>query len=253
MARAVRSKKPKETKTRTIRTRAGKPNPLTAVNPKVCRKRKKVDECIGLAIDRCRQFEDWYKRLGFSNVEVPLPLSNGKVLSNTEIEKKRQEGFELIYRPGVITYQDFMKAVGQGRDWTVSDPVLTPNIDWSSPEGGYWFWLEASPSCPRNGQASFDLFYRTFEKEGLWICFLEEYVIAAYFLFGFSRVVLDQEFPGTGEFQLSFTRTLLGTYFGQDRILCAHCKVQGKMIVMINIRNVNERDEMSGVRLAEEV
>lgn len=114
---------------------------------------KKI-ELFGYA-DICRDvFERCYFKLGFE-IRASLPIVNDEeylcLIKNNQA---------LIYRPASseVSYEAFMKAVGQGDHWTLNNDYEPENIEWSVVDRGYWFWADVSPDAPRCGQSRESIF-----------------------------------------------------------------------------------------------
>lgn len=100
-----------------------------------------------LAPARRYWFQNWYRELGFT-VSVPFPS-----VSDEEFNRRKELGQALFYRPPTseVSYKALMKAVGQGKHWTVTDKDDRKEIGWEPTEKGYWFWAEVAEPCPRLG------------------------------------------------------------------------------------------------------
>jgi hypothetical protein len=103
-------------------------------------------QALDLAETQRQWFENWYHKLGFNLTVVPKPA-----VSNYEFARRRKLGQELFYRPATsqVSYEQFMNAVGQGKDWTVTDQAERAKIVWEPTATGYWFWTEVAADCPR--------------------------------------------------------------------------------------------------------
>ncbi|MDO8505174.1 MAG: hypothetical protein Q7S48_01155 [bacterium] len=121
--------------------------------------------------DRQRAVQKFYTELGIE-VVVPKPF----VASNREYSRNRKKNKELFYRPSSSTmgYAKFMKAVGQGKHWTVVHKDRN-RVKWEDAETGYWFWAEVAPKCPRV-KTSWSKLITTLKR----LISLEEYVIVWY-------------------------------------------------------------------------
>jgi len=99
-----------------------------------------------IAEERRQLFEDWYRQIGSFITFIPKPM-----VSNREFVRRAQAGQVLFYRHATddVSYEDFMKAVGQGDHLTVTDNAERAKIVWEPTETGYWFWAETSAKCPR--------------------------------------------------------------------------------------------------------
>lgn len=151
-----------------------------------------------LAEKRRQYFEDWYRKLGFTTITVPTPG-----VSNREFARRAKLGQQLFFRPATkdVSYEAFMKAVGQGDHWTVTDQTERVKIAWEPTETGYWFWAEVQESCPRLRTC-----WDNLSKEVNLLC-LEEYVI-----------VWHSYEAETGERLDSHTWTWLRTRFGRGTL-----------------------------------
>lgn len=98
-------------------------------------------------------FEAWYRILGFS-VTVPRPN-----VTNREFARRAKKHQELRYEPAAsdVPYEAFMRAVGQGDHWTVTDEGERAKIVWEPATTGYWYWADAQDDCPRLGTTWNDL------------------------------------------------------------------------------------------------
>lgn len=116
---------------------------------------------------RRQQIEQWFQGLGFQ-VTVPKPE-----VSNHDFDRREKTVQQLFYRPSLkdVSYDAFMKAVGQERNWTVTDEAMHEKIGWEPVEQGYWFWAEIWSECPRLGETWHKL------NKTVRLLALEEYVI----------------------------------------------------------------------------
>lgn len=136
-----------------------------------------------MAEGRRAEVEREYQRIGMTEIRVPKPD-----ISNTQIRRGRAAGRELFFvAPG---YEVFMRAVGQGKHWTVVDEAERAKIGWEQKNEGYWIWAEISPNCPRLGvpQATLVTALAADDKQ---LLSLEEYVVVWWFMHG-TGVVLDK-------------------------------------------------------------
>ncbi|MFH1430172.1 MAG: hypothetical protein ABIG71_01445 [Candidatus Uhrbacteria bacterium] len=72
-------------------------------------------------------------------------------VSNREFVRRRKQNQDLFWRFATddISYEDFMRDVGQEKHWTVMDEKERAKIEWEPTEHGYWFWAEVHDNCPR--------------------------------------------------------------------------------------------------------
>lgn len=98
-------------------------------------------------------FEAWYRSLGF---QITVPRPN---VTNREFARRAKKHQELRYEPATseVPYEAFMRAVGQGDHWTVTDEGERAKIGWEPCMQGHWHWAEASDDCPRLGTTWNDL------------------------------------------------------------------------------------------------
>ena len=136
--------------------------------------------------ERMRWFKDWYKTLGF-DIEIPTPdISPDEIHRRSKLEIPQA----LFYRPATkeMSYEDFMKAVKQGNDWTVTKQSdHAKMIGWEPTETGSWFWAEVSESCPRIGTSGNDL------TASIRLLSLEEYVILWHATKALTGTILDRD------------------------------------------------------------
>ena len=98
--------------------------------------------------EQCRAwFEDWYRSLGFA-ITVPKPN-----VTNREFARRTERHQVLTYEPATadVPYEAFMRAVGQGDHWTVTDEGERAKIGWEPIAKGYWHWVDAQDVSPRLG------------------------------------------------------------------------------------------------------
>ncbi|MFH1430489.1 MAG: hypothetical protein ABIG71_03125 [Candidatus Uhrbacteria bacterium] len=94
-------------------------------------------------------------------------------VSNREFARRRKQGQDLFWRFATddLSYESFMRAVGQEDHWTVTDEKERAKIEWEPTDHGYWFWAEVQDNCPRLGISHNDL------SKQITLLSLEEYVI----------------------------------------------------------------------------
>ncbi|MDO8425019.1 MAG: hypothetical protein Q7T01_00680 [bacterium] len=111
----------------------------------------------------------------FADLNVPKPK-----VSNREFARRAKKGQQLFYRPASsrVPYEVFMRACGQGENWTVIDAADRAKIGWEPTTTGYWFWAEVPKRCPRLQTSWHDLM----EALAFLSAFLslEEYIIVWY-------------------------------------------------------------------------
>ncbi|MBI4450035.1 hypothetical protein HY634_03170 [Candidatus Uhrbacteria bacterium] len=100
-----------------------------------------------LAEVRRAWFEAWYRGLGFA-ITVPKPN-----VTNREFARRAKLPQKLVYEPSAadVPYEAFMRAVGQGDHWTVTDEGERAKIGWEPTATGFWHWVDAQDACPRLG------------------------------------------------------------------------------------------------------
>lgn len=132
---------------------------------------------------RAAWFRQWYHRLGFTSVVVPVPS-----VSNKEIERRAGLPIpqKLYFR--ITDYRVFMRAVGQGNHWTVTDDAARAKIEWAPAlEGvGEWFWADVPQDCPRLRTSRNDLMAQ------VTLLWLEQYVVVWHAEKAETGVMLDR-------------------------------------------------------------
>lgn len=121
-----------------------------------------------MAEERRVAMEAFYRGIGI-NITIPKP----QVTSNREYRRRRDRGQELFFRlaSSVLSYADFMIAVGQAGHWTVTHEDRN-RIKWEDAAEGYWFWAEVQTNCPRL-RTPWNTLMRTLKR----LMSLEEYII----------------------------------------------------------------------------
>lgn len=122
--------------------------------------------------EKCRSaFERWYTVLGLP-ITVPLPMIND------EEYHRFKEDQTLIYRPASseVSYEAFMRAVGQDNHWTLDDDYEDGKIARSIVDHGYWFWADVSSEAPRCGQSR-EMIFADLSGGARKLMLLEEYAI----------------------------------------------------------------------------
>ncbi|MBI2099506.1 hypothetical protein HYT45_03825 [Candidatus Uhrbacteria bacterium] len=141
-----------------------------------------------LAIARRNWFMNWYRELGFS-LQIPVPP-----VPDEEYKSRKEQGQDLFYRPPTseVSYEALMKAVGQGKCWTVVNGSDRKKIKWEPTQTGYWFWAEVSQDCPRLGTSWHGL-TRTKEQglDLLSLLSLEEYALVWWAHKAATNAILD--------------------------------------------------------------
>lgn len=143
----------------------------------------RIPASVYLATARHNWFQKWYRKLGF-NLSIPLPP-----ISDEEFKRRKKLGQALFYRPSTseVSYDALMKAVGQGKDWTVADNDDSKKIVREPTEKGYWFWAEVAQNCLRLGTSWNTLVL----KQKLNLLCLEEYVIVWWAYKADNGIMLD--------------------------------------------------------------
>ena len=140
-----------------------------------------------IAKARQQEIQEFFNNHGLGHIKVPVPN-----VSNDEFVERRV-GHEqmLFFRPATkdVSYEDFMKALGQGNHWTVTDEVERAKIGWEPTEQGYWFWAEIKAKCPRLGTSWHDLT----NKLNLHLLSLEEYVIVWHTHKALTNTMFDRD------------------------------------------------------------
>ncbi len=110
------------------------------------RKRDLAEQCRGW-------FENWYRSLGFA-ITVPKPN-----VTNREFARRAKRHQKITYEPAAadVPYEAFMRAVGQGDHWTVTNEDERAKIGWEPTVVGFWHWVDAQDACPRLGTSWNDL------------------------------------------------------------------------------------------------
>jgi len=124
-----------------------------------------------IAKARQQEIQGFFNNNGLGHIKVPVP----NVSSDEFMEHRVGHEQMLFFRPATkdLSYENFMKAFGQGNHWTVTDEVGRAEIDWEPTPQGYWFWAEVQEKCPRLGTSWNDLT----NKLNFHLLSLEEYVI----------------------------------------------------------------------------
>ncbi|MBI4142291.1 hypothetical protein HY480_00270 [Candidatus Uhrbacteria bacterium] len=106
-----------------------------------------------LAEVRRAWFEIWYRGLGFA-ITVPKPNA-----TNREFARRAKRHQKLMYEPATADgpYEAFMRAVGRGNHWTVTNEAERAKIGWEPTATGFWHWVDAQDACPRLGTSWNDL------------------------------------------------------------------------------------------------
>lgn len=137
---------------------------------------------VDLAKHHGIRIESWYRSLGFTSVVVPKPK-----VSNMEFQKSSRYFQALFYRPptSLVSYEAFMKAVGQVNHWTVINKAKRDQIGWESTVKGYWFWAEVERLRPHSEISWKDL------RGTIRLLTLEEYVIVWHATKAATSILLD--------------------------------------------------------------
>jgi len=139
-----------------------------------------------IAKARQQEIQEFFNNHGLGHVVVPLPG-----ISDQEFRDHKKKKQALFFRPATkdLSYEDFMKALGQGNHWTVTDEVERAKIGWEPTEQGYWFWAEIKAKCPRLGTSWHDLT----NKLNLHLLSLEEYVIVWHTHKALTNTMFDRD------------------------------------------------------------
>jgi len=139
-----------------------------------------------IAKARQQEIQEFFNNHGLGHVVVPLPG-----ISDQEFRDHKKKKQALFFRPATkdLSYEDFMKALGQGNHWTVTDEVERAKIGWEPTEQGYWFWAEIKAKCPRLGTSWNDLT----NKLNLHLLSLEEYVIVWHTHKALTNTMFDRD------------------------------------------------------------
>ncbi len=121
------------------------------------------------ALKRAEWFTNWYKSLGFDLTIPEPPIVSEEIERRSKLEMPQG----LFYRPPTkdMSYEDFMRAVGQQADWTLTDKPDLAKIAWEPTETGYWFWADVASIYPRVRTSRNDL------AAQIHLISLEEYII----------------------------------------------------------------------------
>src|SRR3989339_83447 len=144
----------------------------------------KVQDAFVLAWKRQREIQGFFNKHGLERVVVPPPS-----VSDEEFKIRWGKIQKLFFRPATkdLSYEDFMKALGQGNHWTVVDKEERVKIVWEPCEQGYWFWADVQCKSPRLR----NFWNKMIQELKLNLFCLEEYVIVFYMSKVISGVEID--------------------------------------------------------------
>lgn len=116
---------------------------------------------------RCRFMEDFFRKIG---IKIVVSYPN---ITNDIFDQWIARGFQLFYLPSSksVPRAELLAALGVTELCALTDNFVLENIVWENVEAGYWFWAEASETCPRREKTRREI------TSEVTLPSLEEYVI----------------------------------------------------------------------------